>query len=178
MKDRKRTAIVWSPTWDDSLRGWAAKFIRKNVWRCDRVNEFDDLMQDAYLCFVKVAERYPRVVEPRHFMSLFQTTLRNYMHDHSRYTQAKRGAIEETALDVSELCSNRMGEVTNHGYLHALLAEAPEELQMALILLATDPEAVRVSPPHTRENLNMRLRRVLGVGEGFDFAGQLRAVLA
>jgi hypothetical protein len=128
------------------------------------------------LLFLKIADHYPRVVEPQHFMALFKTAMNNKMHDHARYMRRKRLIHVETHEDVLELGSRRIGEVTNAGYLNAMLAEAPQELKLALVLLETQPEALR-EKRGIRENLNMKLRRILGVGTDFDFAGTLRSLL-
>lgn len=174
---RHRVRLRWSPQWEGSIKSWASKFIIENQWHCDRIHEFDDLLQDAHLIYLKIAERYPRVVEPKHFMALFQVALRNKIHDHSRYMRRKRLLHEETSVDAAEIIASQVGETTNHGYLRALIAEAPEELRLALILLETQPETLRTQVPGLRENLNMRLRRILGVEGKFDFAGLLRSML-
>mgnify|MGYP001572231057 CR=1 FL=1 len=135
-------------------------------------------MQDAYLAFHKVSESYPRVIDPRHFMALYKTTLRNKMHDHARYVLRKRECVEITSKDVSELFEERIGDVTNYGYVAALLNEAPEELKMALALIAENPTALDENISGKRENLNMRIRRVLGISQDFSFDTVIRQLLA
>lgn len=178
---RYRTKLDFTPTWDKKFSGWAANFIRKNQWRCDGIHEFDDLMQDAYLCFLKVCERYPRVVNPRQFMTLFQTTLRNKLHDHARYMKRKREAYDVVPIDVSE-CVTQPGESTNSGYVSALLARAPITVKRAIDLVVQEPEALEEVPPPPfkgyRENLNTRVARILRVDQSFRFESELRSLLA
>src|SRR6266704_173488 len=116
-----RIKLNFTAEWSPIIRNWAAKHIRDNQWRADSIHGFDDLMQDAYLLFVKVSERYPRVMEPRHFMALYKTSLRNSMHDHARYMQRKRVLHEDTSEDVSDLYADRIGDLTNGGYISSLL---------------------------------------------------------
>lgn len=177
-RKRVRSSLVYSPQWDGGISGWAANFIRNNRWRCDSIHDFDDLMNDAYLCFIKVCQYYPRIMEPRHFMALFKTALRNSMHDKARYMKHKRLMHEETPEDVSDLYAGRIGELTNQGYLLTLLNGAPQEIRAGLRVIDSDAEAVRInSVTGKRENLNARIGRVLGSGRDFDFSGHLRQLL-
>jgi hypothetical protein len=168
---RLRVKLSFTPEWSSVTKNWAAKFIRGNQWRCDSIHGFDDLMQDAYLLFVKVSERYPRVMEPKHFMALYKTTLRNSMHDHARYMQRKRVLHEDTSEDVSDLYADRVGELTNGGYISSLLSKAPLDLRRALDLVTNNPQCLNdgASKRH-RENLNMQIRRVLNTDIKFDTA--------
>jgi hypothetical protein len=178
-RNRVRGRLSWSPSWEGPVQGWAVNFIKANKWRCDWVHDKDDLLQDAYLTYLKVVETYPRVIEPKHFMALFKAAMWNAMHDRARYKRRKRLVHEETPKDVSEFCEGRIGELTNYGYINVLLAEAPEELHMALALLEENPEALRsrVNAQGQRENLNMKLRRILGLGN-VDVIGTLRSLLS
>jgi hypothetical protein len=59
------------------------------------------------------------------------------------------------------------------------LQEAPEELKLALALLINDPAKLEPTkmPRGYRENLNMRLRRILGLKPGFDLKAALTELL-
>lgn len=174
-----RERVVWEPVWEGVVKNWAASFIKKQQWRCDRIHEFDDLLQDCYLIFLKLVERYPRVIEPHHFMALFKTSVRNSFHDKSSYKQRKGQYHLELPADVSDSCVEQIGEATNAGYLMALLGEAPEELRLALALLVNDPSSLIGQGSHrmTRENLNMKLRRILGLESTFDLKAALMNML-
>ena len=163
---RKREQIIWSPVWSNEFEKWAASFLRKNKWRCDPVNDFDDLMQEAFLTFAHLADTYPRVVEPKHFMALFKRAMTNKMHDRSCRYDRRRDTVEAPiSTDVYEVFSGRIGEVTNGGYLAALLNEAPEELQLVLAMLA-DGRLDDEEPRHTTEpveTLSEKACRMLGI---------------
>ncbi len=160
---RERMRIAWSPTWDE-YKGYTANYLRQQQWRCDPILDLNDLMQDAYLTFSKVKAHYPRVIEARHFMALYKRALANTLHDKANYRR-KREAVEEVLpADVTDFCVGRIGEVSNAGYLMALIAELPEELRMVLDRLA---QGVPQEPPRRgrrltpREGLSMQLRRLL-----------------
>lgn len=180
---RHRERLTFKPKWEGPVRGWTKKFIARNMWRCDAIYDFNDHLNDCYLIFMKIAEYYPRVVEERHFMALYKTSVINAMHDKSRYRRIQKEVIQETSLDVSELYTGRIGELSNSGYLLALLAEAPEELRQAIHLLATDPGALLTEEPDGKhENLNMKLRRLLGFDKmiqevKYDFVTALKELL-
>lgn len=162
----KRERIVWSPKWSE-YEGWAAGFLRGNKWRCERINDFDDLMQEAWITFNRVAVAYPRVIEPKHFMTLYKRAMINKMNDRSCRVKRRRDTVEAPiSVDVYEVFAGRIGEVTNSGYATALLNEAPEELKLVMAMLANGKLDEKPKPRHQlepRENLSMRVCRLLGL---------------
>lgn len=174
---RERVRLRWQPEWEGAIKGWTKKFIGENKWRHDHTEDHDDLLQDAYLIFLKISDHYPRIIEPRHFMALYKTAIRNKTHDKARLLRTRRKVVQEVVDDALTDYALRIGEVTNAGYLNALLAEAPEELRLALALIESSPEKLREVTP-IRENLNMKLRRLLGVDAHWDFSGLLKGILS
>lgn len=173
----ERRAIIWTPQWEGPVEKWARSYIWANRWRCDSIHDPDDLLQDAYLIFIKVSKAYPKVIEAAHFMALFKTALRNQITDQARYVQRKRISHVEIGLDTSELYSI-VGDLTNAGHLLAALAEAPEEVRMALDILEKRPKALRrTSKRRHRDNMNTKLRRLAGIKNGFDVMGTLKQLL-
>lgn len=182
---RVRPRVAFTPTWEGPIKGYASKVIARNMWRCDRIHSTDDLLQDAYMVFAKIAAKYPKVVEPEHFMALFKRAMFNCFHDHSRYMHRKQEVSVDTPVDATDFYAGRIGEVTNNGYLNALIAEAPEEVRYALAVFE-DPVACsalrqrrrkKKGKLRLRENLNMRLRRVTGAAKEVDLTGAIRALL-
>lgn len=170
-----RQTLRWSPMWEGPTKTWTIQFLKKNKWRCDRVHDQDDLLQDAYLTFLKISRKYPRVMEQAHFMTLYRRALWNEMHDRARYVHRKRTVHLDTSIDATELCALRIGEMTNEGYLNLLIEQAPEELKLALECLGQNPPELHQQNGH-RENLNMKLRRVLHC-QGYDFTNGMRSLL-
>lgn len=165
-----RPRIVWSPSWNDEVQCWTAAFLYRNQWRCDVIHGIDDLMQDAYLLFVKVSERYPRVITQQAFMKLYKASLRNMLHDHARRMMIN--PIDRVDIELLEA----IGDTTNLGEVICELADLPPPIVEALKLLATKPELL-LEGGKQRENLNKKLRRLLNFGSGFEFTRSLRTLL-
>lgn len=177
---RERERVVWSAEWGREYEGWAASFIKSNIWRCDRVYEFQDLMQEAYLTFVKVMNTYPRVIEARHFMALYKRAMINQMHDRSCYKQRREALVTDVSMDISDLYAGRIGEVTNAGYLAVFLGEIPDELKLALSLAASDKTEMQPRKRRKlaeRENLSRRVGRILGMPSNRDPIADLKTIL-
>lgn len=169
---RVRVLLAFTPEWEPDLKRWTQTFIRQNKWRTDAIDGPEDLQQECYMLFMKCCRYYPRVVEAKHFFSLYRASVVNKFNDKSLYMKRKREVhTVDTLEDVSDLYSEH-----NHaGYAAALAAEAPEELKAALYLLATNPEALRRLRGSRRMNLNAKFRKILRMGEGFDFMRELKA---
>lgn len=170
---------AWAPVWSDSIEIWSRKFIRRNLWRCDWLHSFEDLMQDAYMVFLYIGRSYPNV-SPAQFMALYKRSMENKLNDRASKKQRQRGARVDTSKDVSELADGRIGETTNAGYLQALLDAAPAELKMALEVIAQNPDELWDGP-----DLNEQLRRILGFDRmrlhahtKFDLSQALEALLS
>ena len=171
---RARTAIAWSPSWNDDVQRWTAAFLHNSVWRCDHIHGVDDLMQDAYLLFHKVSERYPRVITQAAFMKLYKASLRNMLHDHARVMMLKRECFADECDDTE--ADLLVGDTTNMGEFIHLLNDLPHTIVDALNMIAEHPELLRANGG-VRENLNQKLRRLLNVGREFEFIRSLRTLL-
>src|SRR5882672_5844221 len=126
------------PIWDNRFKGWAARFISKNMWRCegnDPQEKFNDLMQDAYIVFRHILASYPLVSEPSHIMALFKVAMQNEFNDKAKYKQRKQAAeiSLETVLNHAKgggtqddfKLIDSLGENNNEGYLRIILSELP-----------------------------------------------------
>ena len=184
---RERADLGWLPQWEGPIKGWAHGFIIKNRWRCDPAFDVDDLMQDAFLLYMKLVDRYPGVRTPQHFMSLFKTALHNEIHNYARQMKARKEVVVAPCIQAAEAVAE-VPEYTNFGYVLAVLNEAPEELKMALTVL-TDSEkrALLTSKPRRgrftrkslvpRENFNAKLSRLAGLDCNYDVVTALRRLL-
>lgn len=109
------------------------------------------------------------------------------MWDRARYKQRKSQVSVDLDIDPAEYGTGRIGELTNNGYLNAMLAES-EELQFAITLLQDESRQAELWPdevkrrsraPVKRENLNARLCRLFGFKRvKFDFVGNLKNLLS
>lgn len=180
-----REPMVWQPRWEPEIKGWAAKTIKKNIWRYDHLHSFEDLMQDAYVCFLVCCERYPRVVEAPHFMALFKTTLRNFLCDRSIYNIRKKAITVDLEGDALEFADMLIGDLDNGGYLAVLLHEAPPEIKAALEVFMNEEylhelqKPIRTEPKGLcyRETLNDRLCRLTGIDRSHDLVSGIQSWL-
>lgn len=99
----ERVPCGFEPRWtsEDPRQAYEAfsrKFVAKNLWRVAPEFDFEDLMQEAYVVFLVVQRRYPQVVDAKHFMALFHTSLRNHVHK----LATKRTQRPDHVLDDAE----------------------------------------------------------------------------
>lgn len=190
--NRIRPAIPNQPDWDDRFQGWAMKFIAKNKWRCDPIDDFEDLMQDAYLIFRYVRTSYPLVTEPKHLMSLFKVAMVNEFNDKSK-ARSKRSAAEisfETLVGEDLTLVETIGENNNEGYLRLLLNELPVEVRLALDAFHDDEKLAKLRQPKVQSKLaklaglpvkqlsfNEMLCRIINLPKTIDLVGLIRSAL-
>ena len=62
--------------------------------------QFDDAYQEAYLKFLELQQKYPKVDSPQHFMGLYKTALANRMTDFSKSATRIRRADNFTDLEM------------------------------------------------------------------------------
>ena len=177
--ERKR---LWRPEWaGSSFEKWAAKMAHNNVWRTLPLHDVEDLMQDAYLYFMLVKERY-NPGNARHFMSLFMRCFYNHIQNlaRDRMRQNETHLVIETAdgeIDyLQELCEDQTALVALHVKLAVM--DAPTEVQSVLNAL-TDPEysykPKKRRRGRGRETPNQFLCRIAGLNaRKIDVVGQIK----
>jgi len=158
---RKRAVLSWRPEWSTPIEKWTAYQISKNLWRFDRMDGPDDLMQQARILFWELGQKYPTVEDPRHFFALYKTSLLRRFIDKARTRQ--RSAIDHL-VNAEDLTIEEEGVPSNAGHLSLILQEMPDELKTVLHALTSGRVRRRLDrPPVTstrqRENHNMRLKR-------------------
>lgn len=173
---------IWRPRWEPEIRNWSLAYIRKNKWRYEHINDVADLIQDAYVVFLKVSDSYPRCVEPSHFMALYKTSLRNMLFDKSREYERKLNLIDEYKCldDTSDVPAPQM-----HGFgeLSAMISNGPPEIKMFMSFIQNDDNLVKLREPQRtkrgepRLNFDQRVARLLGIGK-FPFKDTLKQLLS
>lgn len=81
--------MPYEPAWTDEVLGYATNFLAKHAWRVQPYLELDDLLQEAYLIFLQLVDRYD-YRSPQHFMAMWKLALRNSMNDWSRQRSQRR----------------------------------------------------------------------------------------
>lgn len=176
---RNRILLSWHPTWTIKIEAWAAKQIKSNMWRFDRSEDFDDIMQDARMLFFILGKKYPIVNEQAHFFALFRTSLSRMFIDKSRL---KQKSIIDQNVNADEVTEElQLHGTPNFGFVNLLLEEMPDELKTVLRGLTSGRGRLKLDKPtkklRCRENHNMRLKRRFKL-ESTDPVGDLRGYFA
>lgn len=140
--------MSYFPEFKGPVEGYAVNSARQNVWRVRRLYDIDDLKQEAYEVFLRVASRYQDLEGPAHFMALFKTAWNNHITDLARKDTASRIIVQETHDDCYAfetnvaIPQNSIGDTDNDGYLATVLREAPREISMVLNLFLNAPQEI------------------------------------
>lgn len=134
----------FKPEFKGPIEGWVVNHVHKNFWRVERTTERADLMQDAYVVFLRLQARYTEVTEPKHFMALYKSAWSNHFTDLANadtearvLTQLKTRTSEGEEIDL-EL----QGDTDNDGALSTMLRQAPREVTMVLNLFLAAPQEI------------------------------------
>lgn len=179
---RRRVSVTWEPEWEPVFKAFALNQIKTHRWMCEHIYDTEDLIQDAYLVFLKVKDTYPRVVDAPHFMSLFKTSLRNHFMDKGRQLKAQEEAINQGNEELYYLYGVANGTLYTEelSYLAAHLSSAPSEVKMVLGVFQDEEKLSELRTPYRqgklqqRENLNQKLCRVLGI-DRCDLVGLVKS---
>ena len=179
-------------TMDVGAKKWLYRTAHKNYWRVAHWLEPEDLIQDGYMHFYRVVEKYSDLSDDPHsphLMSLFKITYINHLHNLSKErTRKPELAISQMVLglrpdeDTQFLEQHQMPD-DSFGPLAAAIASAPELLQKLLIVMVQESKALRamyrVRRDGTRETVNERLCRLAGIGDtSVDLTSTLKVYLS
>ena len=146
---------------DEGARKWMYKYIHKNYWKVAGFMEFEDLLQEGYLCYYATKDRYYDHAEKynnvpveniNHLMALFQRSLFSQIVDLAK--KRTKFAAETPSDDLSS--SDLLPAVEDS----TIIAHAPEPIQKVLRALMNKPEELRKSyaiKQGRRETTNERL---------------------
>src|SRR3989344_715584 len=67
--------LEWKGVVEGYTKNQSVKFIRN--FNKNPLYELEDLMQEGYVLYIKVIEKYKEINEPKHLMSLYKSTLKN-----------------------------------------------------------------------------------------------------
>ncbi len=134
----------YEPQFKGPIEGWTVNYCRKNAWKTQGSQQWEDLMQQAYLVFLRCVNQYPDVHEAKHFMSLYQRAWTNEMTDMANKDTALRREVPypTTIIDGDTVEVELVGEHRHDGELATLLRQAPEEVLMVLNLFLNAPSEI------------------------------------
>lgn len=147
---------------DVGARGWILKTAKQNYWRVKDFYELDDLVQDGFLKFEHVRNRYPNVTSKANLMALFKRAYTNHIHDLAR-RKAKVRACFDNECDLGFSMERlRYTMMPNTSPTIALLRP---ELRALFKALLTDPRAAEKLArklDRTRQTTNDFFCRLIG----------------
>ena len=130
---------------DAGMRGFIVNKARKEFWRVNAWYDFDDLVQDGYLCYAKCRARYRNTVTDKpHFMALVQTAFHNHImtlagkHRLAKKESALSSLTSETRDEAAVLHSSPFASTSEMASLSLLISQAPAEFKQLIQLLVGD----------------------------------------
>lgn len=172
---RRRESLDWTPQWEGVVEGWTRNFVKRNLWRLQGQMDHMDLMQEGFVMYATIEDRYPEVIEPRHFVALYKSAFRNCVYRlaerrASRYeiSGIRIRSEDDEEQDFVETAPSRPdGEPELE--LRMLLEDAPPYVEAVILkLLAQEQAPVYVTDEGVRETTRQRWARLLGVPPEVD----------
>lgn len=171
----------YAPKWDGSIGGWATNHVAANLWRVRRTHDFDDLLQEAQLVFLRCAKRYPELDAPQHFMALFQRALTNKVHDLANAATKMSAEVPEPTAPGGAPWEGA-GELECDGELAVKLRQAPSEITQVLALFLNAPQELldmalaswKSQDRRRTDGGSKQVNRCLGLPEGRDVMQEVR----
>jgi hypothetical protein len=141
--------VPYSPEFKGAIEGWTVNHVSKNMWKVARTQQRDDVMQEAYEVFMRVARRYPDLDDPRHFMALYKTSWLRHFTDLANADTADRVTVGMSSLRPSrdggedeEGERDFVGATDNDGALAVLIRQAPKEVKQVINLFLNAPQEI------------------------------------
>lgn len=147
---------------DRGVKGWIVNTTKLNYWRVAGWYEFDDLVQDGYLHYQRIINKYTNVKQPAQIMSLFKVAFTNHIHDLSKKKTKYAHEVCETALGIA--LENIRGTMHINPDTSALVAAMPNVLRDLISHMQTDARVRRPCRRFVdhRETTNEKLCRIVG----------------
>ena len=154
---------------DEGAKRWMLKTVRSQYWRVSRWYDVDDLIQEGYLTFYRIAKRYNATDRP-HLMRLFQVSFTRHLH--MLASKRTRDSSEVLAEEDLPECADDSARMST------FVAEAPARIRTLLKTLEkVDPkllrEPYRRNANGSRETYSERLCRLAGIDPKIDVLAEL-----
>jgi len=136
--------MSYKPEFKGPIEGWVVNQLKTQYWRVAGTMGRDDVMQEAYLVFLRCQRKYPEIDTAKHFMALFKTAWSRQFTDFANADTASRIITEmpRVRIDDDYVELEPVGALDNDGYLAVLLREAPREVNMVLNLFLSAPQEI------------------------------------
>lgn len=136
--------MSYLPEFKGPIEGWVVNHATKNYWKVSRTLERADLMQEAYIVFMRCAGKYSDMDTPQHFMALYKTAWTRHFTDMANADTESRFITEmpRSRYDDNEVEVETVGDRDNDGALAVMLRQAPAEVKMVLNLFLSAPQEI------------------------------------
>lgn len=124
------TKIRFTPRWPGPIQGHAINLVKRWFPALCSEYEFEDLLQEAYIVYMKCKQAYPHIDNPAWFMAMFSRSLHNKL-----INLAARSGRYISTEDMSP--DDEPATNTDEGFLRMVLQELPDEIK-DLIRTVTD----------------------------------------
>lgn len=152
---------------DKGAKGWLVRYALANHWRVEEFYDVEDLIQDGWLCYLRVQQKYAGIREPKHIMALFKTTYINHLHDLSN-KQRKLLALINSQADYDIAVETFEMRAPDLGSAYFVPEKAPWYVHAFLRLLCSSDgpaklrSRYRIRLSGIRELTHDRLCRLIG----------------
>lgn len=147
---------------DRGVRGWIYNVSKQNFWRVAGWYEFEDLIQDGFMNYQRIVNKYPGKT-PAHTAALFRTAFTNHIHDlakkRTRYSPEVIESDYGLSLELIETPAYVLPASSE------IIASLPLVLKRLLHVMETEPHRVRSRcrvMPEYRQTTNDKLCRLVG----------------
>jgi len=136
--------MAYVPTFTGPIEGWTVNYSKLNFWRVNGSMEWSDVMQEAYLVFLRCVGKYPDLETPQQFMALYKMAWFNAFTDFAHADTRLRLMVSETTLtqEGEEINYEPIGDLNHDGSLATLIRQAPKEVLMVLNLFLSAPTEI------------------------------------
>lgn len=169
---------MYLPRFKGPIEGWTVNYTHSQFWRVESMMEWADVMQEAYIVFMRVSAKYPTTDTPQHFMALYKRAWANHITDLSNEATQLRRLVSSSHADDDDVrgLPEPIGEIDNDGLLGRKLAQAPEEVRKVLTLMLTAPQEIldvlladwRGQDARRRDGGGAKINAALGLPKGTD----------
>ena len=135
--------MSYQPEFKGPNEGWTVNYTKQHIWRVAATMEFADILQEAYLVYLRVIATYDHFETGSQFMALYKRAWVNAMNDFSLKDTKWRQAVSVHDVDEEDAHAiTLVGELNNDGHLATLLRQAPREVLMVLNLFLSAPTEI------------------------------------
>lgn len=134
---------MYKPEFKGPIEGWVVNQLSRGklaYWRVERTLSREEVLQEAYECFLRCCRRFPKSKEyntPQAFMALFKRAWANQFTDLATYDTEDRACLSVDAREIK--LDEPVGALENDGFLGVMIREAPREVQMVLSVFLNAP---------------------------------------